>query len=159
MDPQIISMQEYNKHQSSAREYFFDNYKLNETDKSDVCEKKKTSLSWMRKMKEGKTAEKKIVNDEFSKYIMQTSFLMASESDSELDLLDWWSKSGTQFHNLSLMARDFLSVQASSAESERMFSLCGKITKTRFNISAEKLKKTVCLKSWINFFGNLSSSK
>ena len=40
------------------------------------------------------------------------------------------------------MARDLLSVQASSTESERMFSLCGRtMTKTRSKLGAGKLTK------------------
>ena len=159
LDPQIISMMDYSKHQNLVREYFLKNYKINELEvhKSGSTEKKVTdssSMTWMKKMQGINAApQKNKDDDEFAKYILQASFMMPSESESEIDLLDWWSKSELQYKNLSFMARDLLSVQASSTESERMFSLCGRImTKSRSKLGAGKLKKTICLNSWIKFF-------
>ena len=89
--------------------------------------------------------------DEFQKYLKQAPFF--TNNLSEFNLLQWWKTHEASLPNMSLMAKDFLSVQSSSASSERMFSVCGNLlTKQRNRLSAKKLRISVCLKSWIECF-------
>lgn len=62
----------------------------------------------------------------------------------------YWKTSCHKFPILSRMARDFLSIQATSVASERMFSMAGHtISKTRNRIHPETARASLCVKSWI----------
>jgi hypothetical protein len=54
------------------------------------------------------------------------------------------------------MARDYLTIQATSVPSEEAFSIAGNtISKTRNRLSSETARACLCLKSWIiNKIGN-----
>ena len=54
-----------------------------------------------------------------------------------------------EFPIICQMARDFLAIPATSAPSERDFSLAGNlITKKRTDISSENVRYVLCLRSW-----------
>ena len=46
--------------------------------------------------------------------------------DMKTDLLEWWAENEINFPALSVMARQYLGVPATSASSERLFSLAGR---------------------------------
>jgi hypothetical protein len=49
------------------------------------------------------------------------------------------------------MARDFLTIQATSVASEQVFSIAGHtITKTRNRLLPETARASLCMKSWIS---------
>lgn len=65
------------------------------------------------------------------------------------DPIIWWKNHCCEFPTLSLMARDFLAIPATSAPSERVFSTCGLIiTKKRNRMAPELLDALVCLQQW-----------
>ena len=55
------------------------------------------------------------------------SYLAMDAASMDTDVLVWWAKHKDEFPNLSRMARQFLSVPATSASAERVFSLAGRI--------------------------------
>ena len=62
----------------------------------------------------------------------------------------WWKTHSENFPNLSKMARDFFSMQATSVPCERLFSKAGMIiTKERNRLDSESAKISLCLNSWL----------
>lgn len=85
------------------------------------------------------------VSDEFIAYRRQPPV------DGKADPVDWWRQHQEEFPNLSRMARDYLSIAASSASSERHFSKARYlITDSRSCLATESVRACQCLKSWIN---------
>ena len=66
------------------------------------------------------------------------------------DVLAWWKGKSKKYPNLLRMARDYLSIPATSTSSERLFS-SGKhmISDTRNSPSPSTIQECQCLKSWI----------
>jgi len=63
--------------------------------------------------------------------------------------LEYWKANEASFHILSLIARKYLGIPASSATSERFFSQGALInTKLRNRLNKSTFKKIICLKSW-----------
>jgi len=50
---------------------------------------------------------------------------LVSEKEKPANCLDWWSEHSMRMPNLAIIARSIFSIQASSAEAERLFSLAG----------------------------------
>lgn len=72
---------------------------------------------------------------------------------SSVRLLEWWAENRLRFPNLALMARQFLSVPATSASAERLFSLAGaNFSDHRKNMTDEHLADLLFAK--INVFMN-----
>nr|GEW42592.1 zinc finger BED domain-containing protein RICESLEEPER 2-like [Tanacetum cinerariifolium] len=74
--------------------------------------------------------------NEFERYI-GTDWINAMEQEEfeSFDILSWWKGRQYQFPVLSIMARDLLSVQASTVASEFAFSLSGRTHKRIQHIS------------------------
>lgn len=71
----------------------------------------------------------------------------------DVTLLEWWADHSDQFPHLALMARQFLSVPATSASAERLFSLAGaNYSDHRKNMTDEHLADLLFAK--INVFMN-----
>lgn len=71
--------------------------------------------------------------------------------DEEIDPLLWWQAHSTEFPIVSEMARDFLTIQATSVASEQAFSVAGNtITKTRNRLLPETARACLCMKSWLS---------
>ncbi|GKD07087.1 ribonuclease H-like domain-containing protein [Tanacetum coccineum] len=64
---------------------------------------------------------------------MATNFLITlrPEEFTNFDILAWWKEREIQFPILSAMARDLLTVQASTVASESAFSISGRIISER----------------------------
>jgi hypothetical protein len=63
--------------------------------------------------------------------------------------LEWWKFHEPRFPILSRMAKDYLSIMATSAPIESQFSIFGNIiTKNRNSIQRATAIKIVCLKNW-----------
>jgi len=63
--------------------------------------------------------------------------------------LDYWKPVSTRFSVLSLMARRFLAIPATSALVKRVFSISGNIVSKSCNrIAPETIKRMVLLKNW-----------
>ena len=75
---------------------------------------------------------------------------LALQEDEEKDPLLWWQAHVKEFPIISDMARDYLTIQATSVPSEQAFSIAGNtISKTRNRLLPETARACLCLKSWI----------
>lgn len=82
--------------------------------------------------------------DELTRYLSEPLAPMPT------DVLEWWKVNGTCYPRLSLMARDFLAVQATAVAPEELFSSKGvEIDRQRFATSHETAQSMLCVKSWI----------
>ena len=77
------------------------------------------------------------------------SYFSLSTVDEKTDPLQWWKVNTSQFPHLSQMARDYLSIPATSVPSEQSFSV-GKnlITDKRNCLAGKTIRICMCLKSW-----------
>lgn len=77
------------------------------------------------------------------------SYLNTS-NDINTDPLLWWKEHQYEYPTLSLIAKDYLCIQATSVAAEQAFSVAGNtITPTRNKLDPETTRATLCLKSWI----------
>ena len=83
-------------------------------------------------------------------------YLAVPESDhlTGLDPLNWWSVNATNYPIISVLAKKYLAIPASSASSERVFSMAkNKTDKKRWCLLPERLHKTIFYAT-INTSGN-----
>jgi hypothetical protein len=72
-------------------------------------------------------------------------------SDTSTDVLKWWSAKRSTFPTISLMARDYLCIPATSASVERIFSRCRDLIDfRRCALLEETITTCTCLKSWFS---------
>ena len=84
---------------------------------------------------------------------MATNFLatLRPEQFQNFDILAWWKEREIQLPILSAMARDLLTVQASSVASESAFSVSGRIiSERRSRLTPESVEVCVCLKDYLD---------
>ncbi|KAK1419827.1 hypothetical protein QVD17_29191 [Tagetes erecta] len=82
-----------------------------------------------------------------------TDFLstMTPEEFESFDLLAWWKRKETEFPILSAMARDLLTVQASTVASESAFSFSGRVLSVRrTRLTPTALEMCICLKDHLD---------
>ncbi|GJY55904.1 RNA-directed DNA polymerase, eukaryota [Tanacetum coccineum] len=73
------------------------------------------------------------------------------EEFTNFDILAWWKEREIQFPILSAMARDLLTVQASTVASESAFSISGRIiSERRSRLTPESVEVCVCLKDYLD---------
>lgn len=73
-------------------------------------------------------------------------------SDRRVKPLEWWKTHWEEYPTLSILARDWLAVPASSVPCESLFSIAGNtITANRNRLSPDTAKALLCLKSWWEF--------
>ncbi|GJY47724.1 zinc finger BED domain-containing protein RICESLEEPER 2 [Tanacetum coccineum] len=73
------------------------------------------------------------------------------EEFNNFDILSWWKGRQSQFPVLSIMARDLLSVQASTVASESAFSLSGRVLSIRrTRLTPASLEMCICLKDHLD---------
>ena len=66
------------------------------------------------------------------------------------DMLHWWAINECKYPVLATMARNFLAVPATSAPSERAFSLGRQVISTwRHSLEADTIQQIMCLKAWL----------
>ena len=71
--------------------------------------------------------------------------------EDNVEPLLWWKAQTKEYPILSQIARDFLSIQATSVASEQAFSVAGHtITAERNRLHADTARATLCVKSWIS---------
>jgi len=84
-----------------------------------------------------------ISNSELERYL-------ALECNENISPLLWWQAHSMEFPILSEMARDYLSIQATSVASEQSFSIASNtLTKIRNRLHSSTARASLCLKSWI----------
>lgn len=66
------------------------------------------------------------------------------------DALDWWRANSARFPRLSMMARDLLAVQGTSAEPDELFTSRGEdLHKRRYCLSFVNVRPVLCVNSWM----------
>jgi len=81
----------------------------------------------------------------------ELSLYLEQPMDEEAEPLLWWKTHSNEFPVLSKMARDYLTIQATSVASESSFSIAGNtITKTRNRLLPETARACLCSKSWMD---------
>jgi len=86
----------------------------------------------------------------YSSTITELDRYLALQIDEETDPLLWWQAHAKEYPIVSNMARDYLTIQATSVASEQAFSVaCNVISKTRNRLLPETARACLCMKSWI----------
>ena len=94
----------------------------------------------------------KVSNDELVQYLN-------SSVDNNTDPLIWWKIHEKDYPILSQIAKDYLTIQATSVPSERAFSISGLIiSKTRNRLDPETARAIICMKNWISEKRNTETS-
>ncbi|TYI76817.1 hypothetical protein E1A91_D06G103500v1, partial [Gossypium mustelinum] len=76
------------------------------------------------------------------------------ELNSQIDVLDYWSKSLVRYNELSLLARDLLAIPISTVASESAFSMGKKvITPIRSSLKPKTVQAVICLDDWMRAKG------
>ncbi|KAD5803225.1 hypothetical protein E3N88_14585 [Mikania micrantha] len=91
-------------------------------------------------------------SSELGRYIA-TDFLsgMNPQEFMSFDILAWWKGKEDQFPILSAMARDLLSVQASTVASESAFSVSGRvISLRRTRLTPPAVEMSICWKDYLD---------
>jgi hypothetical protein len=85
-------------------------------------------------------------NPEFS----EIDNYLSTPNDLNTNPLMWWKSHHKEYPILSIIAKDYLMIQATSVAAEQAFSVAGNtITQTRNKLDSETKKEILCLKSWI----------
>jgi hypothetical protein len=67
----------------------------------------------------------------------------------DTDILKYWASNEYEFPIIARIARDHLAIPATSAASERVFSIGGDIiTKKRNRLGASNTRRLLCLRDW-----------
>ncbi|CAB5371059.1 unnamed protein product [Rhizophagus irregularis] len=99
--------------------------------------------------------EKSVMSHVFKRHRVESSadeyqiYLSLPQLDGNEDPLEWWKNNEQQFPSLTKIARDFLSIPATSVPSEQVFS-SGKnlITDKRNRLVGKTIRMCLCLRSW-----------
>ncbi|XP_043475867.1 zinc finger BED domain-containing protein DAYSLEEPER-like [Leptopilina heterotoma] len=77
-------------------------------------------------------------------------YFLLERATEDVDIGQWWKNHENIFPNLSRMAKDLFSIQATSVPAERLFSRAGLIIrKHRNRLTNESAKNLICLNSWM----------
>ena len=79
-----------------------------------------------------------------------SSYWNLASASCDISPLDWWKAHETEYPLLSKLAKDFLSIMATSVPCEQLFSIAGlTITKSRNRLTGKSARAILCLKSWL----------
>jgi hypothetical protein len=79
-----------------------------------------------------------------------TRYLAENAEDRAIDPIQWWKLHTHRFPNLARMARDYMSITATSVPSEQLFSRAGDIiTKKRNRMLESSCNAVLLVKSWL----------
>lgn len=79
-----------------------------------------------------------------------TQYLSEPPAPIPTDVLEWWRVNSSRFPRLSVMARDFLAIQAMSVSPEELFCSRGdEAEKRRFCMPHGSTQALLCIRSWM----------
>ncbi|KAM3290051.1 hypothetical protein P3S67_018340 [Capsicum chacoense] len=77
-----------------------------------------------------------------------------------MDVIKYWKDNEKKYPNLSVMARDVLSIPITSVASESTFSIGGRVvTKYRSSIYHENVQSLVTTRNWLHGFTQSSTDE
>ncbi|KAL7307162.1 hypothetical protein TKK_0000886 [Trichogramma kaykai] len=77
-------------------------------------------------------------------------YLNATRPNPDMDVLDWWKNHQTEYPVLALVARDILSIQATSVPVERLFSRASLIVNNKRSLlKDESIRELLCINRWM----------
>lgn len=83
---------------------------------------------------------------ELDLYLEESSY----DLNSDLDVLEFWSKSSMRYPELSVLARDILSIPVSTVNSKEAFSFDSKtLASIQSSMMPETLQALLCLQDWL----------
>src|SRR6266536_720838 len=84
------------------------------------------------------------IEDEYLTYLKETNAIQNTQP------LDYWKNNSYKYPILSVLARRYLAIPATSASVERLFSVTSNIiTKNRNKLSLNTIKQLISLKNWL----------
>ncbi|XXG68569.1 hypothetical protein AAC387_Pa06g1626 [Persea americana] len=87
--------------------------------------------------------------NELTMYLESDHVPISNDEEDAFDLLAWWKSFETKFPVLSAIARDILTIPASTVASEQAFSASGRLIDPRRTMLQEETVETcMCLRDW-----------
>lgn len=103
-----------------------------------------------RRMDEADNLATNVVTNEIDELDRYLSEPRVQDTGSTFEILKWWKNNAERFPILSVMAKWFLTIQASSVASESAFSTSGRVlTPDRASMKPETLKALMLCESWL----------
>ena len=94
------------------------------------------------------SCEQKTQDTEAMEYLI--SPVVTTEEEEDLHILRWWKAQAYVQPAVAAMAKDFLAIQATSASSERAFSIARRVvTEFRGSLAPRTIRALLCLKTWL----------
>jgi hypothetical protein len=91
-------------------------------------------------------------NSEYDRYLRDDLFPCDDES---FDILDWWKMHASKYPTLAAMARDILTVTASTVPSESAFSTNGRIINDHWTrLAGSMVEALLCFQDWLRAAGS-----
>jgi len=108
-------------------------------EKSSINDESDSSILWGKRITQGK----KSIKQELDAYLWNSQELEVSQNP-----LQWWKVNENYYPQIAELARRFLSIPATSAPAERIFSLSGQIIseRRRSHLDADVVDKLIFLK-------------
>lgn len=77
----------------------------------------------------------------------------ASQCDTDLTILQWWKKNEISYPGLSVLAKKYLAIPASSVPAERVFSLAGHlVNKKRAHLNPSNIDNIIFMNKNMEYF-------
>ncbi|CAB5365207.1 unnamed protein product [Rhizophagus irregularis] len=131
VSPLLTSLPNTNQETVSNREYFHQ------------LKRRRLAISDSQTERSVRRSRSSGIYEELDRYL-------ASPCDDNVEPLLWWEAHFREFPALGAMARDYLSIQATSVPCEQAFSVASNtITRTRNRMLPETARALLCSKSWL----------
>lgn len=140
---------DFNRHLSDMFNVYFSRYESLVDTALRNDDKKDTMVSFYNELRKNSL---KISRGELERYTTRNFISNVSQQDFEnLDILAWWKENEFQFPILATMARDVLTVQASTVALESAFSFSGRtLSLRRSRLGPTSVEMCICLKDHLD---------